>query len=141
MTPNQLPVVQRSVPTAPQRTAQERLFLNTVRFISLTCRAKAREDLFEACALLAVDRDASRDAHIEALVRCLHEALGKRAVLYGPGTLELSFDESWLVQLATSLAREDELSTNFLLHSRVKPHHRRHVSFLVGRIAECFNLV
>lgn len=121
-------------PVSPEAFA----YLNHLRFLSMSCRSKPRADLFEACALLHATRSASRDAHAEALMRCLNEALGKPARLHAPGTFEMSFDETWLVQLGQAVMRQDDASTAFLLKSRVLPEHRRLVRFLVGRISEFF---
>ncbi|MEL6808343.1 MAG: hypothetical protein AAFO97_11225 [Pseudomonadota bacterium] len=74
-------------------------------------------------------------------MRCLAEALAKQPRLLAPGTIEMSFDENWLVQLAEAIAQEDDGSIAFLLNSRVLPEHRRLVRFLVGRISECFSLL
>ncbi|MEO0918805.1 MAG: hypothetical protein AAFY31_17810 [Pseudomonadota bacterium] len=116
-------------------------FLNHLRFVALGCRAKSRADLFKACALLTADKSQSARAHAEALVLCLNDALSKRAIFFRPGTTELSFDEAWLVKLATAIRRGDDASTQFLLRSRVSREHRRHVRFLVARISEQFSLI
>ncbi|MEM8870930.1 MAG: hypothetical protein AAGE38_11050 [Pseudomonadota bacterium] len=110
-------------------------FLNLLRFIAMSCRAKPRADLFEACALLQIDRSVSQEVHAEALMRCLNEALGKPARLYSPGVAEMTFDESWLVQLGLASVKGDKSSFNFLLKSRVSHKHQRLVSFLVHRIS------
>lgn len=114
-------------------------FLNHLRFVSLGCRAKARTDLFEACALLSVTRTQSFKAHAEALVLCLNDALGKQAVFFRPGVTERSFDESWLVRLSVALSQGDESSAAFLLHSRIAPEHHRHIRFLIARMSENFS--
>ncbi|MEM9425831.1 MAG: hypothetical protein AAGA06_03930 [Pseudomonadota bacterium] len=115
-------------------------FLNHLRFVSLGCRAKARTDLFEACALLTVTRSQSFKAHAEALLLCLNQALGKQAVFYRPGVAERSFDENWLLRLSVALARGDEASATFLLYSRVAREHHRHIRFLISRMSERFSL-
>ncbi|MFQ6551702.1 hypothetical protein AAD018_005065 [Aestuariibius insulae] len=115
-------------------------FLNHVRFVALGCRAKARTDLFEACALLSLDRHSSFRAHAEALILCLSDALGQRAILFRPGTREHSFDEAWLLRLAAALAQSDEDSAAFLLRSRLPREHHRHIRFLVTRISLPFAL-
>lgn len=115
-------------------------FLNHLRFVAMECRVKPRTDLFEACALLKVERSASRDAHAEALMRCLGEAFGKPARLFAPGTTEQTFDEQWLMRLGMACGQDDEDSVRFLLSSRVAFENRRLVRFLIGRIAECFSL-
>lgn len=113
-------------------------FLNQLRFVALGCRSKPRTDLFEACALLTMDKSQSIRAHAEALVRSLNDALSKRAILLRPGVKEVSFDEAWLLQLAQALQRGEEASVSFLLWSRVRPEHHRHIRFLVSRISEHF---
>ena len=115
-------------------------FLNHLRFISMRCRVKPQTDLFEACALLKVNRSETLDAHAEALVRCLGEAFGKPPRLYAPGTSEFTFDEQWLMRLGIACVRDDEASQQFLLGSRVAFENRRFVHFLIGRIAEHFAL-
>ncbi|MEL7107595.1 MAG: hypothetical protein AAGM21_16870 [Pseudomonadota bacterium] len=115
-------------------------FLNHLRFVAMECRVKPRTDLFEACALLKVERSASRDAHAEALMRCLSEAFGKPARLFAPGTTEQTFDEQWLMRLGMACGEGDEDSARFLLSSRVAFENRRLVRFLIGRIANCFSL-
>lgn len=115
-------------------------YLNYLRFVSMRCRAMPRTDLFEACALLHVSRTDTQQAYAEALMRCLHEALGKRPQLFAPGVTEVSFDERWLLQLGLASAREDDLSLRFLLTSRVAQEHRRLMSYLVRNMAEGFSL-
>lgn len=110
-------------------------FVNHVRFVAMDCRSKRREDIFKACALLHASRTVSSAAYADALARCLADAIGKRVTFHTPGTAELSFDESWLLQLGKAIKREDEASTAFLLASRVSREHSRLVRFLVGRIA------
>jgi len=135
---------------APARTIEARpdvsfppeawAFLNHLRFVAMACRVKPRTDLFEACALLKVEQTASRDAHAEALMRCLSEAFGEPARLYAPGTTEQTFDEQWLMRLGMACSQGDEDSARFLLSSRVAFENRRLVRFLIGRITDCFDL-
>jgi len=125
----------------PRRVGDSALtFLNHLRFTSMACRAKPRADLFEACALLHVTRTANLQAHTDALMRCLAQALGKQPMLHAPGTIETSFDESWLVQLGQATARQDDASLAFLLKSRVLPEHRRLILFLITRVSDYFSL-
>lgn len=116
-------------------------FLNFLRFTALGCRIKPRTDLFHACALLQVTRSQSLEAHAEALMRCLPEALGKTPQLFAPKVVEMSFDERWLDQLGQAAGRNDHASIAFLIRSRVLPEHRRLVTFLVLRISEFFHQV
>ena len=127
-------------PEAAPVARSQAAFLNHLRFTALGCRAKSRTDLFEACALLALDRTKSLSAYAEALMLCLDQTLGKRAVLFRPGTAEQSFDEAWLLQLAIALSGKDDASATFLLHSRIEPKHHRHIRFLIAHISEHFSL-
>ncbi|MGR3504118.1 hypothetical protein [Pseudaestuariivita sp.] len=131
------PHVKRS---APRLDDGARAFLNHLRFVAMQCRVRRRTDLFEACALLQVEKCASREAYAEALMRCLPEALGQTARLYAPGAVEMTFDETWLLQLARSSVADDAPSVAFLLASRVAPQNRRFVKFLIARIAVSFDL-
>lgn len=139
MTPLRLERQSTPAPVQPIGTGAL-AFLNHLRFVAMACRSKPRTDLFEACALLHVSPATAQESHADALMRCLNEALGKPTRLHAPGTTELSFDESWLVQLGQAAAIGDEPSLAFLLRSRVAREHRRLVRFLVGRIAESFSL-
>lgn len=115
-------------------------FLNHLRFVSMTCRAKPRTDLFYACALLHGSQGDARTDHADALMRCLNEALGKPARLHAPGVAEMTFDESWLVQMGLASVRGDDASLSFLLASRVAHEHRRLVRFLIAQISKNFSL-
>ncbi len=140
MVPLYLELQPRCRAERPPPDAEALSFLNHLRLVAMQCRAKARADLFEACALLSMDRTGSQAAHAEALMRCLNQALGQTARLHAPGTDELSFDEAWLMQLGRAVARGDEASTTFLLCSRIAVEHRRSIRFLVSRAAACFSL-
>ena len=127
----------QSLAVAPKATE----FLNQLRFVAMNCRSKPRADLFEACALLQVSRNASRQAYAEALMRCLPEALGKPAKLFAPGVNETTFDEAWQVQMTQAVTARDEASFVFLLRSRVAHPHCRLIGFLVRQISDGFAIV
>jgi hypothetical protein len=118
--------------------AQARIMLNDLRFVALECRAAARTDLFEACALLSGNAAVARSAHAAAFLRCLPEAIGRAPRLLRPGVAEVSFDEAWILRLLTSAAAGDGDSFAFLLRSRVEPWARRNFAFLVQSMAERF---
>lgn len=109
--------------------------LTRIRLSALHCRVAARTDLFEACAVLSMDRETARTAHIEVLTRCLIQALGRRPVFYRPGVSEISFDEAWLMRLVETAANDDLASFTFLIRSRVLKPARRNLSLLVDQIA------
>lgn len=109
--------------------------LNHLRLVALGCRSAARQDLFKACALLAIEKDRARATHAEALVRALPEALGRAPRLMRPGVAEVSFDEAWLLRLVGAAATDDGASVEFLLRSRVCAPQRRNIGFLVHSLA------
>jgi len=135
-----LPQIESPQP-APAATTGQMAFINHLRFMKMACRTKPQADLFQACALLHVERSKSKEAHSDALVRCLPEAFGSSVRLHAPRESELTFDEQWLLRLASAIATHDEASVVFLLRSRVAPEHRRLIRFLVSRISDCFSLV
>lgn len=140
MVPLTAPLISWNISETELPEPGEISLINHLRIAGMSCRAKPRIDVFEACALLSADKAHTLRAHAEALMRCLNDILGTRAVFYSPGTAEMSFDEAWIVRLATSTVQSDEASTSFLLHSRTPQVHHRHLRFLVARISEHFSL-
>ena len=112
--------------------------LNDLRFLALECRAAARTDLFEACALLSGNPAVARSAHAAAFLRCLPEAIGRAPRLLRPGVSEVTFDEAWILRLLTSAAAGDGNSLGFLVRSRVEVWARRNFAFLVQSTADQF---
>ncbi|WP_156788428.1 hypothetical protein [Roseobacter sp. CCS2] len=109
--------------------------LNALRIVALKCRVAARTDLFEACALISNSPSAARDAYAQALLRCVREAVETKPVFFQPGTKEISFDEAWLIRALMAAKQGDSDSLTFLIRSRVRADHRRHISFLINGIA------
>ncbi len=124
---------------AQQMPAQARGVLNALRIIAMECRAEARADVFEACALLSNERSVAQDAHARALIRCFGQVLGVRPVFYRPGTVQMSFDEAWLMRLVQCRRNGEWDSFQFLLRSRVGKDQRRNMAFLIGGVSERFD--
>ena len=119
--------------------AQWRGVLNTLRVTALECRAAARTDLFEACALISNKENTSRDAFSQALLKCLSQATKTKPVFFQPGTVEMSFDEAWLIRAVMASHQGDSDSLAFLIRSRVPKIHQRHIAFLIKGISEQFS--
>lgn len=115
--------------------------LNALRVVALDCRVAARTDLFEACALISNKQNTAQDAFAQALFRCIRDVVGQKPVFYRPGTVELSFDEAWLIRAIMAAAEGDSDSLAFLVRSRVPKIHQRHISFLINGISEQFSQV
>lgn len=121
--------------TAPLDAAL-RPVLSHLRIAGLACRTDARSELFQACALLQLERTRQAAAFAAALVRGLPEALGQRPVFLAPGETEMSFDEAWLLRAIEAHWSGDRASFDFLIRSRVSPIARRHVGFLIAGLAD-----
>lgn len=113
--------------------------LNALRVTALDCRVAAHTDLFHACALLSNKEDTARDAFSQALFKCLSEAISTKPVFYQPGTVELSFDEAWLMRALIASRSGDGDSLSFLIRSRVPKVYQRQVSFLIKGISDQFS--
>lgn len=120
---------------------KSRQLLNHLRMTALECRAAARADLFEACAVLSISAPVARNAYAETLVKCLSQALDKTPVIFRPGVEEVSFDEAWLLRAAETAARKDWNSFEFLVRSRVPLSTRRNLASLILSISEQFSLI
>ena len=113
--------------------------LNALRVVALQCRSAARTDLFEACALISNKENTAHDAFAQALFKCLHEAVSVNPEFFQPGTVELSFDEAWLIRALMASKQGDGDSVAFLIRSRVPKIHQRHIAFLIKGISEQFS--
>ncbi|MFK7879439.1 hypothetical protein [Roseobacter sp.] len=130
---NETPVGLRLGPRA-------RKILTHLRLAALACRAAARTDIFEACALLSLDGENAKQSYTDTLVKCLGGALNTPIIWLRPGVEELSFDEAWLMRCFEKLASKENPNLNFLLCSRVAPSQRRYIRFLIARISDRFPL-
>ena len=117
---------------------RSRAILNQLRLVALDCRAAARDELFEACALLSVDRTIAKAAHAEAFMKCLPEAIGRAPKILRPGVEEVTFDEAWSIRLIAAADAGNCDSFDFLLRSRVAPLARRNIGFLIRSMSEQF---
>lgn len=114
--------------------------LNRLRMTALGCRTAAHSDLSEACAVLSSSTQVAENAHVETLMRCLSQALGKEPKLFRPSVEEISFDEAWLLRAVDAASAKDWDSFEFLIRSRVPRGARRHVGSLLSAVSEQFSL-
>jgi len=145
----QLPIDKISIAPAAEPSGREHTpfnirsynILNELRLSAMKCRAAARTDIFEACALLTLDGEDGKRTFIATFVTCLPTAVQKQIKWFQPGTGEHSFDEAWVMRCINAIETGDSSSIEFLLRSRVTPHERRYIGFLLGRISEQFSQV
>lgn len=123
---------------APFLPGEWRGVLNALRVVALDCRVAAHTDLFEACALISNTQDTAHDAFAQALFKCLREAVHHKPVFFQPGTVELSFDEAWLIRALMAAKQGDGDNLAFLIRSRVAKIHQRNIAFLINGIARQF---
>ncbi|PLS22609.1 hypothetical protein [Neptunicoccus cionae] len=128
----------------PLRSRDQTGRLNRLRLSAMRCRARARVDVSEACNLLCVDEAQSELRFEEALLRSLHQGLGRKPRFYAVGAAEESFDERWLLQVLDAAERGDMTSVEFLVRSRIDKTMQRSIRFLirgaVGRFGGRFTL-
>ncbi|MDE0970540.1 MAG: hypothetical protein OSA51_14285 [Octadecabacter sp.] len=102
------------------------------------CRVAAQTDLFEACAVLSIKENASRDGFSQVLLKCLRGVISTKPIFYQPGTNTLSFDEAWLMQALIASRGGDIHSLAFLIRSRVPKMYQRNIVFLINGISDKF---
>ncbi|WP_069298303.1 hypothetical protein [Neptunicoccus sediminis] len=145
MIPLKTPVQQPAIDLRqPLRSPAQTRRLNRLRLSAMRCRASARVDVSAACNLLCVDEAQSSLRFEEALLRSLHQGLGRKPRFYGVGETEESFDEQWLLQVLDAAEQGDMASVEFLVRSRIAKTMQRSIRFLirgaVGRFGGRFTL-
>jgi len=131
---------ERPAPTF-QMTLAQRAVLNHLRLAAMACRAAARTDLYEACALLTLDGEDAKRTFVETFLKCLPGATRKPITWFAPGAAELSFDESWVMRCLFCIWDDETSNLSFLLKSRITPADRRYIGFLLGRISDQFSQI
>lgn len=112
--------------------------LNHLRMVALGCRASAKTNLFEACALLSLDGEDAKRTFADTLIKCLETSARRPITWFRPGVNELSFDEAWVMRCIACVRSGDADSLDFLLRSRIAASDRRYIGFLLGRISDQF---
>lgn len=129
---------------APQEAVLSEMCQNLLthaRIAALQYRSAAHSDLFHACALLSIEKETARDAHLKALIKGLRGAMSRAPVFYRPGVVSRSFDENWLIAAFMACDAEDLDSLEFLLRSKVTAPNRRHIGFLLRGTLDHLNLI
>ncbi len=108
--------------------------LALIRVLMRTCRAKARVDVFQTCALLMHAPQEGAQEYADALLRVLAQALPQGPIIHAVNAPERSFDESWLLALFAAITRADHGSVAFLLRARLPLHLRRPVGWLAAEL-------
>ena len=122
-------------PPAAAVPSQDRT-LSLLRMLMRKCRAKARVEVFETCALLLHSPQEGAQEYADALLRVLAAGLPKTPVIHVITARERSFDECWLLALFAAIARNDQGSIAFLLRARLPLHLRRPVGWLASELVD-----
>jgi hypothetical protein len=120
------------IPVFGSATPEPTLVL--LRVLMRTCRAKARVDVFQTCALLMHAPNGGAQDYADALLRVLASALPNGPIIHAISARERSFDESWLLALFAAITRKDNGSASFLLRARLPLHLRRPVGWLAAEL-------
>ena len=111
--------------------------VNKLRFLMIDCRKESRISIDEACRLIQIDKKKSASYFAYNILRTLEEILGKKPIFRNPGEKNLSFDEQWIASLIKSYKSNDQISTKFLINSRVANLNKRsYISFLVDGLVK-----
>ena len=111
--------------------------VNKLRFLMIGCRKESRISIDEACKLIQIDKKKSARYFAYNILRTLEEVLGKKPIFRNPGEKSLSFDEQWIASLINSYKSNDEISTKFLINSRVENLNKRsYISFLIDGLVK-----
>lgn len=124
----------------PEMTEADLWVLDVMRRAQSVQRDPVDFDLFETCELLELDRHTKPRTYALALVLGLQEALGRPPEFRTSGEADLSFDEFWLMRLIERSRHHDAESVAFLISSRVMPHCRNSLVFLVAGLVERLEL-
>ena len=111
--------------------------VNKLRFLMIDCRKESRISIDEACRLIQIDKKKSASYFAYNILRTLEEILGKKPIFRNPGEKNLSFDEQWIASLIKSYKSNDQISTKFLINSRVENLNKRsYISFLIDGLVK-----
>ena len=80
-------------------------------------------DVFKACELVQLDIELLTPEILSIFIRSL-PSFGRSTHFLPTGTMELSWDEKWLISLVSAISRADYDSVHFLIKSGIKPIHQ-----------------
>ena len=113
------------IPNSYRITCSEAELLEAIREQAKQARSLPKLDVFKACELVQLDIELLTPELLSIFVRSLPQALGRLPHFFPSGTLELSWDEKWLVSLVSAISRADYDSVHFLIKTGIKPMHQK----------------
>jgi len=106
-------------------SSDEQKLLEAVREEAKQARSMPKIDVFKACELVQLDIGLLTPELLSIFIRSLPQALGRSTHFLPNGTLELSWDEKWLISLVSAISRADYDSVHFLIKTSIKPTHQK----------------
>ena len=106
-------------------SSDELELLEAVREEAKQARSMPKIDVFKACELVQLDIGLLTPELLSIFIRSLPQALGRSTHFLPNGTLELSWDEKWLISLVSAISRADYDSVHFLIKTSIEPIHQR----------------
>ncbi len=108
-----------------QISSEELELLEVVRQEAKQARSMPKIDVFKACELVQLDVELLTPELLSIFIRSLPQAFGRSTHFLPTGTLELSWDEKWLISLVLAISRGDYDSVYFLIKTSIKPMHQK----------------
>ena len=99
--------------------------LEAIREHAKQARSLPKIDVFKACELVQLDIELVTPELLSIFVRSLPQAFGRPTRFFPNGSLELSWDEKWLISLVSAISRADYDSVHFLIKTSIKPMHQK----------------
>ena len=106
-------------------SGEELELLEAVREEAMQARSMPKIDVFKACELVQLDIELLTPKLLSIFIRSLPQAFGRSTQFLPTGTLELSWDEKWLISLVSAISRADYDSVHFLIKTSIKPIHQK----------------
>ena len=111
-------------------SSEELELLEAVREEAKQARSMPKIDVFKACELVQLDIELLTPELLSIFIRSLPQALGRSTHFLPNGTLELSWDEKWLISLVSAISRADYDSVHFLIKTSIKPIHQKPCQYI-----------
>ena len=94
-------------------SSEELELLDVIRREAKQARSMPKIDVFKTCELVQLDLETLTPELLSIFIRSLPQAFGRSTHFLPTGTLELSWDEKWLISLVAAISRADYDSVLF----------------------------
>lgn len=119
----------------PQLDVKGWQLVRRLRILLQNSFLQPREDLDQACRLIAAEPDATAERYAAAFFHGLSSHALRKIQFFPQKSNEVSIDEMWMIRLLKALQGEDEANARYLLALRVDAPGRRRLLFLAHGLA------